>query len=238
MSNKIKLSMAWSGGKDSALALFKILNDPNFEVCNLHTVIIEETGRVGMHGVQLALIEAQSKAMGIPLEVLYMKSSQDHDLYNQVIHEFCTKQKQSGITHIGYGDIFLEDLKQYREKQLEAVGLKGVFPLWQIKTTEVLNTFLNTGFQTKICAANAALKQFVGLTLDWNLSKKFPGEVDPCGENGEFHTFVFQAPYFSESIPIKLLETSKKEYQFYVKNKDGGTTEQTSTFYFKELSLL
>lgn len=210
----MKVSVSWSGGKDSTMALYRLLNDERYEVVSLHTVFDKDTQRVGMHGVHKSLIEAQAKSLNLPLDVIFLPSSKNHNAYDNVMGNYCRKLKNQGVEAVAYGDIFLEDLKVYREKQLLSVGLKGIFPLWGKNTNELVNNFWKDGFRTVICAGQSSIfaEEQVGQELTQPIVKQLPANVDPCGENGEFHTFVFDGPIFSKSIPIRLGKKMYKEY--------------------------
>ena len=235
--NKKKISVSWSGGKDSAYALYQLLQSREYEIDSLHTVFDADLRRVGLHGVPEHLIEAQAEAIGFPLRKIYLAKDNSHDTYERTIKEFCLKLKNDGIHHVMYGDIFLEDLKAYRDRQLATVGIRGVYPIWQRNTRELVQKFISAGFKTCICAANAAMfeKSQVGKTIDDNWLENIPDDVDPCGENGEFHTFVYDGPLFKNPVPIKLGDVVEKSYE-YKKTKDDGTVVATkSSFWFQDI---
>lgn len=219
---KQKVSMSWSGGKDSAFALHKILSNAKYEVMNIHTAFNSETKRVGMHGIPEALIEAQANSMGLPLEKIFLPPDTGNKTYEEVMREFCLGQKKKGVEKIVYGDIFLEDLKQYREKQLSQVGLEAVFPLWGCKTEDLIDQFIDKGFKTMICCADN--KYFDSFIAGKTVTKKFiaalPASVDPCGENGEFHTFTYAGPLFKKPIEFIIGKTVLKHYNINRSNEE------------------
>jgi uncharacterized protein (TIGR00290 family) len=237
MDLKKKVTISWSGGKDSAFALFKILASGEYEVVSLHTVIGQETKRVGLHGVREELIELQAESIGIPLVKLYLPDSGDHEAYTSLMRSFYKSCARNGIHGVVFGDIFLEDLKKFREELLRDAGLHPCFPLWKIDTRLLVHDFINANFKTLICSADAALftSDTVGKTIDHEFLNALPPHVDPCGERGEFHTFVYEGPVFKRSIPVALGEIVRKEYHYQKKNDDGSLDTVTSAFWFQDL---
>lgn len=207
-----KAAMFWSGGKDSAYCLQQALADVTIEVCCLITTINKNYNRISMHGIREALLDAQVKQIGLPLIKMYVTSDSNNE-YEQKLQEVLTdiKHKQI-ITHVIFGDIFLEDLKAYREKLLVTVGLKAIFPLWQMDTTQLAQTFIEVGFKTITCCVNDSLldESYVGNEFDNAFISRLPKQVDPCGENGEFHTFCYDGPIFISPINFTL---GKKLYK-------------------------
>jgi uncharacterized protein (TIGR00290 family) len=233
----MKVTVSWSGGKDSAFALHKILHSKQYEVASLHTVFGEETRRVGLHGIREELIEQQATSLGIPLIKLYLKPSENHSAYETLMRSFyqaCAEQKIHGVM---FGDIFLEDLKKYREELLKSSGLIPVYPIWKENTTLLVNEFISQGFKTMLCAADARYfsERQLGLTLDHPFVNDLPDSVDPCGENGEFHTFVFDGPIFHKPVLFAKGMTTAKKYSYQKKNDDGSTGQLEATFWFQEL---
>jgi uncharacterized protein (TIGR00290 family) len=234
---KRKVSISWSGGKDSAFALYRILLSGEYDVIGLHTVIGEETRRVGLHGVREELIEAQAKSLKLPLRKLYLKTSNNHDVYSELMRTFYLKSKMEGIEGIVFGDIFLEDLRKFREDLLLESQLFALFPIWNVESGMLIHDFINTGFKTLICSAdvNFFKEEQVGKTIDFAFLKSLPVGVDPCGENGEFHTFVYDGPIFQHPIPVTLDSVIKCDYTFKKKNDDGDVDEVISSYWFQEL---
>ena len=191
----------WSGGKDSALALYHTLKNPDFEVSHLMTSVNSEADRISMHGVRRSMLEAQVAAIGLPLSLLSLPGEISMEDYDALMRKQMTRFTDQGITHSVFGDIFLEDLKQYREQRLAEVGLKGYFPLWKRNTRALIQEFLELGFRTLVVSVDGSKldKSFAGRELDEAFLKDLPENVDPCGENGEFHTFVFEGPIFQQS---------------------------------------
>jgi uncharacterized protein (TIGR00290 family) len=213
---KIKISMSWSGGKDSAFALWELMNDPRFEVSRLHTTFGEESRRVGMHGIHESLVEQQAKSIGLPLDKIYYPASGDNQAYEKAINTYLDTLKTDGIDSIAYGDIYLEDLKAYRKQQLSKRGFNAIFPLWKKDTAQVARDFIAAGFQTLICAADTDLitKEWLGKIFNLDFLKNLPDQVDPCGENGEFHTFCYDGPLFKKPIRVGTREVLSKSYHF------------------------
>lgn len=232
-----KVTVSWSGGKDSALALYLILSSGKYQVSHLHSVIDEDTHRVGMHGISETLLERQAEAIGIPLEKIYLPSSRSDGMYRERMSSFYEKCAADGIKAVVFGDIFLEDLKAYREKLLNPFQLEGLFPLWNVDSADLMSMFLNKGFKTAICAADARYfsKDDTGRVLDMEVISMLPSVVDPCGENGEFHTFTYDGPIFKKAVPFSLGDAIKKTYIYTVVTNQGETEEIKSSFWFREL---
>lgn len=237
---KQKVTVSWSGGKDSAFALYKILVSGEYDVLGLHTVVDENSKRVGLHGVREEMIRLQAEAIGLPVEFVFLPASDDHQQYESVIKTYYKLCKQRGAEGIIFGDIFLEDLKHYREKLLTESALSPIFPLWKIDSAVLLNDFINSGFKTLICSANAEFftKDQVGKTIDEAFVNELPLGVDACGENGEFHTFVYDGPIFKKPIVFRLEDVVRKSYVYNKKNDDGTLQALESSFWFQDFTPL
>ncbi|MCL8535779.1 diphthine--ammonia ligase [Chryseobacterium gallinarum] len=211
---KPKALFNWSSGKDSALALFKILQEDQYDVSTLLTSINKEFQRISMHGVHVSLLEQQAASIGIPLVKMELPKEPSMEEYQEIMKDTISGIQSQGITHSIFGDIFLEDLRQYRENQLQSIGMKAVFPLWKQNTPDLIHEFLDLGFKTIVTCVNGTYldKSFAGRIIDQNFIKDLPGNVDPCGENGEFHTFTFDGPIFKNPVPFEIGETVKKTY--------------------------
>lgn len=211
---KLKTYFNWSSGKDSALALYHLLKDERYNVDELITTINNHYNRVSMHGLRKELLIAQTKAINIPSSLIELPEMPSMEIYEKKMLEGVSRLKKEGFTHSAFGDIFLEDLKLYREKQSEKLDLKAIFPIWKRDTTELLNEFLDLGFKTIIVCANSKYfnEDFVGTIIDKNFIDSLPEGVDPCGENGEFHTFCFDGPIFKNPIPFTIGEKIYREY--------------------------
>lgn len=197
-----KSVLNWSGGKDSALALYHHQQNPHFQLQGLFSTINKDNQRISMHGVTEQLIEDQAKALNIPLEKLYLPSQPTMEQYNEILDGAFEKFRNQEISHLVYGDIFLEDIKSYREKQLDQEGLKADFPLWGRSTKKLMQEFLDLGFKAIVVSISEKVldKSFCGRDLDQAFLDELPGAVDSCGENGEFHTFVYDGPDFRRPV--------------------------------------
>jgi len=211
---KHKTYCNWSSGKDAALALYYTLKDDNYDVTELVTSVNANYQRVTMHGLSIDLLKAQTEAIGIKSTAIELPENPSMEEYNQIMELTTIRLKNEGYTHSLFGDIFLEDLKQYRETELKKVGLTGVFPLWKKNTKTLINTFLDLGFKAVIICASAKYfdEDFVGKTLTKELIEKLPEGVDPCGENGEFHTFCYDGPIFKTAVAFTFGEKTYREY--------------------------
>lgn len=205
----------WSGGKDSALALYHALQQPAYSIERLITSVNSTYNRISMHGVRAELLEQQAGALGIPLQQLRMSDQPTMTEYNQAMAALTAALYKEGFTHSVFGDIFLEDLRKYREERLAEQHINAYFPIWKRDTTELIHEFIDLGFKTiTVCVKSELLDQsFVGRVIDKDFLKDLPSNVDPCGENGEFHTFVFDGPLFKQPIPFTLGEKVFREYQ-------------------------
>jgi len=211
--NKLPCIFNWSGGKDSSLALYHCLQNPDLDIKYLVTIINDSVNRISMHGVRYALLVEQAKQIGISLYEVRLPEMPTMSAYDSTMSFHLEKLKAEGITHSIFGDIFLEDLKKYREDRLADVGLKAIFPLWKRDTKELINEFLDLGFKTVIACTQEKLGDFLGEVIDEELISKLPADVDVCGENGEFHTFAFAGPVFKNPIKYSLGEKLFKSYQ-------------------------
>jgi uncharacterized protein (TIGR00290 family) len=200
--NREKIVFCWSGGKDSALALNRILQDDRYEVVALLTTCNEHFQRVSMHGVRIELLDLQAAAIGLPLEKIFVSQRSSNEEYQQKMSDCLLAHKALGVTACAFGDIFLEDLKRWREESLAKVGMRGIFPLWKNDTRELIREFLTLGFGTVICCVNDAYlgEDAVGRKIDTEFIASLPVEIDPCGENGEFHSFAFAGPVFKQPV--------------------------------------
>ncbi|HOZ80469.1 MAG TPA: diphthine--ammonia ligase [Ferruginibacter sp.] len=231
----IKAYMNWSGGKDSALALYKILQQQQYEVGCLLTSVNTVHNRISMHGVRRELLEAQAESIGLTLTTVELPEQPSMEDYENLLQEKVTTLKEQQFTHSIFGDIFLEDLRKYREDQLDKAGITGVFPLWKVDTKELMQEFWQLGFKTIIVCVNERFldKSFCGRVIDEQCIKDFPANVDVCGENGEFHSFVFAGPLFKQPIAFTKGELVYKEYAA-PKTGDAGKGD-TIGFWFADL---
>lgn len=204
----------WSGGKDSALALHKVRQSGQYIVQTLLTTISEPYQRISMHGVRTALLDQQAASLGLPCRKLFLPETPSMEAYEQLMASTLGALRAEGATVAIFGDIFLEDLRQYRENKLAELDLQAVFPLWGVPTTALIREFIGLGFKTiTTCVNEKYLDQsFVGRVIDEDFLRDLPDNVDPCGENGEFHTFVFDGPIFRQPIAFEKGEVVYRKY--------------------------
>lgn len=207
-----KTFLNWSGGKDALFALHQ--KPAQFSIDKLVTTFNRENDRVNMHGLRRELIERQAKSIGIPFSPIYLSPDISLSDYNQVMNRHFEDLKKEGFTHSMYGDILLEDLKAYREEQLQQVSLKSVYPLWKRDTNKLIREFIETGYKAVVVVTNNKVldSSFCGRILNEDFLKDLPQAVDPCGENGEFHTFVFDGPLFHKPVQFEIGKMVSKEY--------------------------
>jgi uncharacterized protein (TIGR00290 family) len=198
-----KIIMGWSGGKDSSLALREIRRRGEYEVAALVTTCTEGYDRISMHGVRSSLLERQAEELGLPLTKVFISKGASNDEYEARMKEAFLEYKTAGITKVAFGDLFLEDIRVYRDRMMASIGMTALYPVWGLDTRALAREFVRNGFSAVlVCIDPRALdKSFAGRTLDDALLNDLPATVDPCGENGEFHSFVFQGPIFSRNIP-------------------------------------
>ncbi len=209
--------LSWSGGKDSALALNDILMEKKYSVKFLFTTISAEYNRISMHGVRKELLEKQAESLGIPVHIIRLLKNVNNDEYGNIMKREMLQFKSKNVIYIAFGDIFLEDVREYREANLASIGMKAVFPLWGKNSMELAKQFLDLGFKAIITSVDSKVldKSFVGLRFDDNFLNSLPTNVDPCGENGEFHTFVFDGPFFQHPIRFNKGKVVYREERFY-----------------------
>ncbi|MFC7371949.1 diphthine--ammonia ligase [Fictibacillus iocasae] len=199
---KPRIAISWSGGKDSALALYCLMKENQYEIVSLFTTFTEGYNRISMHGVPESLLEKQAASAGFPLRKVYIPQTCTNEVYQERMRHQLIQLKEEGVETFMFGDIFLEDVRKYREESLEQVGMNAVFPLWGRKTDELVHTFFSLGFKTiTTCVDTEVLSDvFLGRVMDEAFIRELPGAIDPCGENGEFHTFAFEGPIFKKKV--------------------------------------
>ena len=219
MIKNVKAIFNWSGGKDSSLCLHKVLSENSFDIQFLLTTLNGANKRVSMHGVSEDLLDQQANSIDIPLKKIHLPEYHSMGEYDKIISDFLTEAKSEDIHISIFGDIFLEDLREYREKQLEKLDFNAEFPLWKISTKELAKEFINKGFKAIIVSVDGRYldKSFAGRIYDESFLKNLPNNVDPCGENGEFHSFVFDGPIFRYPVEFKKGEIVYKEYKSHGK---------------------
>jgi uncharacterized protein (TIGR00290 family) len=196
--------LAWSGGKDSALALDALRTAGEVRVCGLITTVTAGYERISMHGVRRTLLEAQAAAVGLPLIEARIPVRASNDSYEAAFAAALAPVRAAGVMRVAFGDLFLSDIRAYRERQLAALGMRALFPLWLRDTRALAGEFIARGFEAVLVCVDPAkiARSFAGRAFDSHLLHDLPSGADPCGENGEFHTFVFNGPGFIRPVPI------------------------------------
>ncbi|WP_430615420.1 ATP-binding protein [Flavobacterium sp. JP2137] len=211
-----KALLHWSTGKDAAYALHQLQQSGQYDILRLSTSVQLEYDRVSMHGIRRELLLRQVAALktSLPLDLLELPFPLSHETYDALMLEQCLHYKEQGIYHHVFGDILLADLKDFRERQLSKLGLTAVFPLWNRPTDQLLLEMISAGFKAVVICVNETQlgREFLGRTLDEQFLKDLPKGVDPCGENGEFHTFVYDGPLFEKPVAFQVGEAVYKTY--------------------------
>lgn len=205
-----KVLVSWSTGKDSAWTLYVLQQNPDIEVVGLFCTVTEAFQRVNMHGVRIELLKEQAESVNLPLYIVPIPSPCTDDTYKKVMIDFsCRVQREINIKYFAFGDLFLEDVKHYREKLLVGTSITPIFPIWGIPTGELANHMISDGLKAKIVCLDPKLlpEKFAGREFDASFLAEKPANVDPCAENGEFHTFVFNGPMFNKPLEIEVGET-------------------------------
>jgi uncharacterized protein (TIGR00290 family) len=204
-----KVLFCWSGGKDSAMALYQIQKNNRYQVVSLLTTITKDYDRISMHGVRRILVEQQARSLGLSLHKVFISSSCSNEEYAAKMSQALEKFKQDGVKTVAFGDIFLEEVRKYREDNLAQLSMKGIFPIWGKNTAELVQSFLALGFKSVVSCINPKVmdKKFLGRQLDKDFIAELPHNIDPSGENGEFHTFVYDGPIFKQRIDYSLGES-------------------------------
>lgn len=232
---KIKSVFNWSGGKDSAFALYKVLQSGLYDVVALLTTVNSSSSRSTMHDIPLELLERQASSIGIPLYVINLSPASGMDEYNKAMSDAVLHFKEQGVTTFIFGDIFLYDVRKYREDALRPLGIDVFEPLWDKSSREVMEEFLQSGLKTVIVTTTATVlgREYIGRHIDESLIKDLPESADVCGEQGEYHTFCYDGPIFSHPVTFTLGQPYEKS--FPIKLDDG--TEQTFSYWFADLGI-
>jgi uncharacterized protein (TIGR00290 family) len=220
-----RILLSWSSGKDSAWALHLLRKNADYKVAGLLTTFNEVADRVAMHAVRRSLVEAQASGAGLPLWAVSLPWPCNNDQYESIMAATCAKAVAEGIEGVAFGDLFLEDVRAYRERQLTGTGLEPLFPVWGLPTRALAEEMIASGLRAKLtCVDTEKLDpSFVGREFDSALLSAFPSEIDPCGERGEFHSFVYAGPMLTSPIPISLGETLIRErFAFADLTMNGG----------------
>jgi len=205
--------ISWSSGKDSAFALYELLRASEYNITGLLTTVNETFGRVAMHSTREELLIKQSEALSIPLVKIKIPYPCSNEIYEKQMRDAITKAQNQGVTHTMFGDLFLEDIRKYREDMLYSTGITPVFPLWQRPTKELALEMIEAGFKAiVVCVDPKQLSpSFAGREFNQEFLCDLPASVDPCGENGEFHIFVYDGPLFKKPIDIKVGEVVQRD---------------------------
>jgi uncharacterized protein (TIGR00290 family) len=210
--------LSWSGGKDSALALQALVADPAYRVVGLVTAVTDDYDRISIHGVRRTLLEAQAAAIGLPLHVIRLQRGCSNDDYERAFHGAlrAAGAQHPGCSHIAFGDLFLEDVRAYRERLLAGSGWTPVFPLWALDTSALARRFIDDGFEARlVCVDTTRLDaSFAGRAFDHAMLGDLPESADPCGERGEFHTFVSAGPVFRNPVRYQTGELVLRDGRF------------------------
>ena len=231
---KKKAVFNWSGGKDSALALYKTLQSEEYEIISLLTTVNKDTNRSSMHAIPIELLQAQAESIGMPIHLIELDPKGEMASYEDAMSRAVSHFKARGVYHFIFGDIFLHDVRSYREQQLKPYEIDVVEPLWNKTTIEVIEEFLQSGLKTIVVTTMADLldKKYIGRTIDRSFVENLPENVDPCGENGEYHTFCFDGPLFHHPVCYTL--GTPFRFSHTVGMEDG--TQQTFSYWFANLN--
>ena len=212
-ASKTPVVLCWSGGKDSAMALFELRNSAEYEVVALLTTVTRDFDRISMHGVSRTLLHRQAELVGVPLDEVWISLGAGNAEYEASMEQMLTGYRTRGITTVAFGDIFLEDLRAYREENLKRVEMDAIFPIWKRETRELAREFIAAGFRSITCCVDSRHldESFLGRVIDDNFLMALPEGVDPCGENGEYHSFAFAGPIFRQSLPVRTGEMVRRD---------------------------
>lgn len=228
MKPPIRTLVSWSSGKDSAWALHRLAQDERYKICGLLTTINSAFDRVAMHSTRREVLEAQAAAIGLPLWIVPLPWPCSNKEYEAAMQKVCDQALASGITAIAFGDLFLEDIRKYREDALSDSGLKPLFPIWGADTRDLLSEMIASGLKARVVCVdpNKMSREFAARDLDEAFLRELPVGVDPCGENGEFHTCVYDGPMFREAVPIESGEVVERDGFVYADVKLKTSFEQ------------
>ncbi|MDH4201700.1 MAG: adenine nucleotide alpha hydrolase [Phycisphaerae bacterium] len=216
MTPKEPIIFCFSSGKDSSIAIHTIRQQGKYDIATLLTTITKDYDRTSMHGIRTSILARQAESLGLPLEKVFITKKSTNADYERQMQIVLQKYFDCGIRKVAFGDIFLEDLKQYRQNQLARVQMEAIFPIWKIDTTKLANDFIDAGFKARVtCVDTDVLDQtFAGRSFDRQFLADLPESIDPCGENGEFHSFVYDGPIFKTPIGHEPGETVLRDNRF------------------------
>ena len=216
--NRLPIALAWSGGKDSSLALAALRNDPTVEVVALLTTITGEFDRISMHGVRRSILEAQVASIGLPLIESIIPPAASNTSYEQAFVQSLEELRERcpGICHLAFGDLFLTDVREYRERLLAPLGWEPLFPLWLQDTEALAHQFIADGFRAVLTCVDTTMlaAEFAGREFDESLLQELPAGVDPCGERGEFHTCIYNGPILQRPLRVSTGERIRRDGRF------------------------
>lgn len=208
-----RVLLSWSSGKDSAWSLHVLRQQGDCKVVGLLTTLNQQADRVAMHGVRRTLVEMQAQAAGVPLWSVPLPAPCSNHEYERIMHEVCTEAVCRGVDAVAFGDLYLRDVREYREKQLQGTGLETIFPAWGLPTDWLARSMIAAGVRARLTCINPQVlpAAFAGREFSNELLAELPAGVDPCGENGEFHSFVYAGPMFSKEIKVQAGEVVTRE---------------------------
>jgi uncharacterized protein (TIGR00290 family) len=208
-----RVAISWSSGKDSAWSLHLLRQDPTVEVVALFTTLNEQFDRVAMHAVRREFLELQAESVGVPLWTVPLPWPCSNEHYEARMRDLCIRAVSEGVEAMAFGDLFLADIRSYREKQLAGTGLQPLFPVWQIPTADLARTMIASGLRAKITCVDPKVlpAEFAGRDFDSQFLADLPSGIDPCGENGEFHSFVYDGPGFRQPINVSVGEIVERD---------------------------
>lgn len=204
--------VSWSGGKDSCLALYELLESRDYQVAALLTTVTRDYDRISMHGVRRTLLERQAASLGLPLHQVLIPKDATNEEYETRMAEALAHYRERGITSVVFGDLFLEDVRAYRDQFLAGHGMSGLYPVWHRDTRQFIREFIGLGFEAVVTCVNPQVldQSFAGRMIDEEFLSSLPAHVDPCGENGEFHSFVYDGPIFGERVNFSVGDVVSK----------------------------
>lgn len=221
-----RVMLAWSSGKDSAWTLELLRRDPECEVAGLFTTMEEGRGRVAVHAVRSELLEAQARAARLPLHTIALPYPCPNAVYEAALADFVARAASEGVSHFAFGDLFLEDIRRYRERQFAGLGVELLFPLWGLPTRALAEEMVASGLRAWITCVDSrqAPREWAGQVFGREFLARIPAGIDPCGERGEFHTFAFEGPMFAAPIASRVGEVSERDgfvYADVLPDKNG-----------------
>jgi uncharacterized protein (TIGR00290 family) len=209
---KKKTLLSWSSGKDSAWALLLLQHDPRIELLGLFTVLNQKCNRVSMHATRLEVLQWQANAVGLPLQKIHLPDPCTNEQCDSIMRHFVTQCSATGVECMAFGDLFLEDIRNYRSNQLKGTGIEPLFPLWGIPTRGLAEQMLSAGLEAYVSSVDLSKlpSRFAGRKWSRDLIAEFPEDCDPCGENGEIHTVVVNGPMFRKAVPVRICDVVER----------------------------